>query len=108
MFACACVLSCEFETLHTNTNMFKLKKIRTIVINHLFQLTLLSVSICMRIMGQEIIFVFYLQFATVETVLTGICDSFPDIRKYKSPVIGCICVLSFLLGLPMCTPVIIH
>ncbi|XP_060590649.1 sodium- and chloride-dependent glycine transporter 1-like [Ruditapes philippinarum] len=44
------------------------------------------------------------QFATVETVLTGICDSFPDIRKYKSPVIGCICIVSFLLGLPMCTP----
>ncbi|KAL4226537.1 hypothetical protein ACF0H5_014522 [Mactra antiquata] len=44
------------------------------------------------------------QFATVETVLTGICDSFPDLRKYKTPIIACICIVSFLLGLPMCTP----
>lgn len=43
------------------------------------------------------------QFAMVETVLTGICDSFPDIRKYKTPIILCICIVGFLLGLPMTT-----
>lgn len=43
------------------------------------------------------------QFAMVETVLTGVCDSFPDIRKYKTPIILGICIVGFLLGLPMTT-----
>ncbi|WAR24980.1 SC6A5-like protein [Mya arenaria] len=44
------------------------------------------------------------QFVTVETVMTGLCDSFPGLRKYKTPIIGALCFFSFLLGLPMCTP----
>lgn len=43
------------------------------------------------------------QFAMVETVLTGVCDSWPDVRKFKTFIILGICVVGFLLGLPMTT-----
>ena len=41
----------------------------------------------------------------VETVLTGVCDSFPDVRKFKTFIILGICIAGFLLGLPMTTRV---
>ncbi|RUS89737.1 hypothetical protein EGW08_002555 [Elysia chlorotica] len=43
------------------------------------------------------------QFATVETVLTGIMDQFPQHRKRKTLIILSICVGLFLLGLPLVT-----
>jgi len=43
------------------------------------------------------------QFATVETVLTGILDQWPQFRRHKTLVILGICVALFLLGLPLTT-----
>ena len=41
----------------------------------------------------------------VETVLTGCMDQVPRLRKSKTFVIGVICCLFFLLGLPLTCPV---
>ena len=43
------------------------------------------------------------QFATVETVLTGILDQWPQWRHRKTLVILIICFVLFLLGLPLTT-----
>ncbi|GFS19317.1 transporter [Elysia marginata] len=43
------------------------------------------------------------QFATVETVLTGILDQWPQHRDRKTLIILAICVILFLLGLPLVT-----
>jgi solute carrier family 6 amino acid transporter-like protein 5/7/9/14 len=45
------------------------------------------------------------EFATLETIITSIVDSFPKLRKRKSLVVLVLCVSSFLLGLPYCTRV---
>ena len=45
------------------------------------------------------------QFAMVETVLTGCMDQAPRLRKSKTFVIGAICCIFFLLGLPLTCPV---
>ncbi|XP_071081857.1 sodium- and chloride-dependent glycine transporter 1-like [Haliotis cracherodii] len=44
------------------------------------------------------------QFAMLETVLTGCLDQFPALRPKKTWVILGICVLFFILGLPLTTP----
>ncbi|KAK3101975.1 hypothetical protein FSP39_007759 [Pinctada imbricata] len=44
------------------------------------------------------------QFAMLETVLTGLTDYFPSLRRLKSWVILTICMVLFLIGLPMTTP----
>ena len=46
-----------------------------------------------------------LQFTTVETVLTGIMDEWPQHRKRKTLIILAICVCLFLVGLPLVTEV---
>lgn len=43
------------------------------------------------------------EFATLETIITSLTDSFPKLRKYKSLLIFCLCSSLFLLGLPYCT-----
>eukprot|EP00096_Caligus_rogercresseyi_P013389 TRINITY_DN6047_c0_g1_i2.p1 TRINITY_DN6047_c0_g1~~TRINITY_DN6047_c0_g1_i2.p1 ORF type:complete len:474 (-),score=122.59 TRINITY_DN6047_c0_g1_i2:206-1627(-) len=43
------------------------------------------------------------QFAMTETVLSGILDYKPEWRKYKTIIIGIICSIGFLLGLPLTT-----
>ena len=45
------------------------------------------------------------QFAITETVLTGITDFEPRLRKYKTYVVGVICTIGFLCGLPLTTRV---
>ena len=45
------------------------------------------------------------QFAIVETILTGILDWKPAWRKFKTIIIGIVCFLGFLFGLPMATGV---
>lgn len=44
------------------------------------------------------------QFAIVETVLTGILDFQPKLIPKKTLVVGIICVVFFILGLPLCCP----
>ena len=44
------------------------------------------------------------QFAIVETLLTGILDFWPSLRPKKSLVVGLVCLVGFLLGLPLCCP----
>ncbi|ESO12934.1 hypothetical protein HELRODRAFT_188048 [Helobdella robusta] len=43
------------------------------------------------------------QFATLETVLTSILDQLPMLRRKKMWVVMFMCLLLFLLGLPLCT-----
>ena len=47
----------------------------------------------------------FIQFAMLESVLTGIIDYFPFLRPKKTLVILGISVVLYLLGLPMTTPV---
>merc|ERR1712142_451973 len=42
------------------------------------------------------------RFTMVETLITAIYDEKPNLRKYQWPVVGTVCFLGFLLGLPMC------
>jgi len=42
------------------------------------------------------------QFTTVETVITAVYDEVPSLRNYKLTVVGLVCFVGFLLGLPMC------
>lgn len=44
------------------------------------------------------------QFAMVETVLTGVLDQYPFLRPRKTLVIFVICIVFFLLGLPLACP----
>lgn len=44
------------------------------------------------------------QFAIVETLLTGILDFKPKLIPKKTMVVGTICVVFFILGLPLCCP----
>ena len=44
------------------------------------------------------------QFAIVETLLTGILDFRPKLIPKKTLVVGSICVIFFILGLPLCCP----
>jgi len=43
------------------------------------------------------------QFAIVETILTGIMDFEPRLRTKKTYIVGIVCVLGFLFGLPLTT-----
>jgi len=43
------------------------------------------------------------QFAIVETILSGIMDFEPRLRTKKTYIVGIICVVGFLLGLPLTT-----
>ena len=45
------------------------------------------------------------QFAIVETVLTGILDFEPKLRKWKTYLVGAICSIGFICGLPLTTRV---
>lgn len=45
------------------------------------------------------------QFAIVETILTGFLDWYPQLRSKKTYVIGAICSVLFLCGLPLTTRV---
>jgi len=45
------------------------------------------------------------QFASIETVMTAVVDSFPRLRTKKFIVAPCICAALYLLGLTMCTQV---
>ncbi|CAG5126719.1 unnamed protein product [Candidula unifasciata] len=44
------------------------------------------------------------QFAMVETVLSGVLDQYPKLRPRKTFVILAICILLFILGLPLTCP----
>ena len=44
------------------------------------------------------------QFAMLETVLTGVTDQYPELRKQKTWVIMCICIVFFIIGLPLTCP----
>jgi len=44
------------------------------------------------------------QFAIVETLLTGVLDFKPSLRPKKTLIVGIICLIGFLLGLPLCCP----
>ena len=43
------------------------------------------------------------QFAITETVLTGIMDFKPELRKKKTMIVGIICILGFICGIPLAT-----
>ncbi|XP_023341674.1 sodium-dependent proline transporter [Eurytemora carolleeae] len=44
------------------------------------------------------------QFAIVETILTGILDFMPSWRKWKLYIVAGICIVGFLVGLPLTCP----
>ncbi|XP_062613429.1 sodium-dependent proline transporter-like [Saccostrea cucullata] len=44
------------------------------------------------------------QFAMLETVLTGVMDQYPVLRPHKTLVILVICIVFFIIGLPLCCP----
>lgn len=44
------------------------------------------------------------QFAIVETILTGILDFMPNLRPKKTLVVGAVCIIGFILGLPLTCP----
>ncbi|XP_022103056.1 sodium- and chloride-dependent glycine transporter 1-like [Acanthaster planci] len=47
------------------------------------------------------------EFVTMETLITAVCDElkyyYKDIYRWKTPITLCLCVIFFLLGLPMTT-----
>ena len=45
------------------------------------------------------------QFAGVENLMTGIVDTWPHLRKYKSWIAMILCVVLGILGLTMCSEV---
>ena len=45
------------------------------------------------------------QFAIIETVLTGILDFNPKWRPKKTMIVGIVCAVGFICGLPLTTPV---
>ena len=45
------------------------------------------------------------QFPSMECLMTGFCDEFPSMRKYKTWLTLGTCVVLFLLGLPCVTEV---
>ena len=45
------------------------------------------------------------QFAIVETILTGILDFKPELRPKKTYIVGIVCIIGFLCGLPLTTRV---
>lgn len=47
------------------------------------------------------------QFAIVETILTGVLDFQPRLRSKKTYVVGIVCFLGFICGLPLTTRVCI-
>ena len=48
----------------------------------------------------------YLQFAMVECVVTGLSDEYPKyLRRYKPFFLIGVCILLFLLAIPMCAEV---
>jgi len=47
-----------------------------------------------------------LQFAGLEAILTSLMDQFVILRPHKTKVIFAMCVFFYLLGLPLCTPVV--
>ena len=49
---------------------------------------------------------YHLQFAMVECVVTGLSDEYPKyLRRYKPFFLIGVCVLMFLLAIPMCAQV---
>merc|ERR1719186_1008388 len=44
------------------------------------------------------------QFALVETILTGILDFLPALRPKKTLVVGAVCMIGFIVGLPLTCP----
>merc|ERR1711902_431471 len=44
------------------------------------------------------------QFAIVETILTGILDYMPKLRPKKTLIVGAVCTIGFICGLPLCCP----
>jgi len=44
------------------------------------------------------------QFAIVETILTGILDFLPALRPKKTLVVGAVCMIGFIVGLPLTCP----
>jgi len=44
------------------------------------------------------------QFAIVETILTGILDFLPALRPKKTLVVAAVCIVGFILGLPLTCP----
>ena len=47
-----------------------------------------------------------LQFAGLEAILTSLMDQFVILRPHKTKVIFAMCAFFYVLGLPLCTPVI--
>ena len=45
------------------------------------------------------------QFAIIETVLTGVLDFAPKLRPKKTAIVGGVCFVGFICGLPLTTPV---
>jgi SNF family Na+-dependent transporter len=45
------------------------------------------------------------QFAIVETILTGILDFAPKLRPKKTLIVGLVCIVGFIAGLPLTTEV---
>ena len=45
------------------------------------------------------------QFAIVETILTGVLDFLPRLRPKKTIIVGIICIVGFVIGLPLTTRV---
>ncbi len=45
------------------------------------------------------------QFAIVETILTGILDFKPELRSKKTFIVGIVCIVGFIVGLPLTTKV---
>ncbi|RNA29024.1 sodium-dependent proline transporter-like [Brachionus plicatilis] len=43
------------------------------------------------------------QFATLETIITSVCDGVPRVKKYKKLLIAFLCTVMYLLGLTYCT-----
>jgi solute carrier family 6 amino acid transporter-like protein 5/7/9/14 len=44
------------------------------------------------------------QFAIIETVLSGILDFAPNLRPKKTMIVGIVCTVGFIVGLPLTTP----
>lgn len=42
----------------------------------------------------------------METVMSGICDEFPHLRKYRFIILNMVAAVFFLLGLPQVTQVL--
>ena len=48
------------------------------------------------------------QFAIIETVLTGVLDFAPKLRPKKTMIVGIVCTIGFICGLPLTCPVLLN